>query len=187
MARGRFNISSVHGLIFTSFHRFTSTAYPRSAESIWRDQPQFGPGDVYPDEHFEALVEHAESATGEERSTILLEFGRFTAKTIFRQLRPDFYDQSAGTRRFLLDVEERIHEVLRASLPGAAPPRLQVRALGADGVSISYISERRLCSLLEGLVLGTAEFYGERIEIDQPTCMLRGDDACSFFVTSVLQ
>ncbi len=173
----------MHGLIFTSFHQFTAAHRADHTEAIWDGRPPFLPGEIYPDEQFEELLGDASGKTGESRRTMLIDFGRFTATTVFRQLRPEFYDEAGGTRRFLLDVEERIQEVLRASTPGAAPPRLQVHRFGSDGVAISYISARRLCELLEGLVLGTAEFYGERFAIDQPTCMHRGDDACAFFVS----
>jgi hypothetical protein len=71
------------------------------------------------------------------------------------------------------------------SLAAAAPPRLQVLPLGTGGVSITYTSDRGLCELLEGLIVGTAAHYRERFEIDQPICVHRGDGACAFFVTPV--
>jgi predicted hydrocarbon binding protein len=55
--------------------------------------------------------------------------------------------------------------------------------LGDEGVSISYTSERKLCELLEGLVLGVAEYYREVVSVEQPLCMHRGDVACSVLVT----
>lgn len=47
---------------------------------------------------------------------------------------------------------------------------------------ISYTPERRLCELLEGLVHGTAEHYGEAVKLEQTQCMHRGDIGCAFFV-----
>jgi hypothetical protein len=172
----------MHGLIFTSLRQFTAAQLPAHADAIWAGQPEFLPTEVYGDEEFEELVDRAAVVTGQPRRAILLEFGRFTAQTVFQRLRPAFYEEAGGTRQFLLTVEARIHEVLRHSIPGAAPPRLQVVPFGAEGVSIAYTSERGLCDLLEGLVLGTADFYGERFEIEQATCIHRGDFACSFFI-----
>ena len=54
--------------------------------------------------------------------------------------------------------------------------------LGPDGVAILYSSPRRLCTLLRGLTEGTARHYGETAAIEEPTCMLRGDERCSFEV-----
>jgi len=83
-----------------------------------------------------------------------------------------------------LDTERQIHEVVRGTIPLAAPPHLDIRGLSGGGVSITYTSPRGLCELLEGLVLGIARSYGDAIRIDQRLCMHRGDVAgCTFFVT----
>jgi predicted hydrocarbon binding protein len=36
--------------------------------------------------------------------------------------------------------------------------------------------------MLRGLVEGTARVYEERVEIEEPECMLRGDPACRVVV-----
>jgi len=74
----------------------------------------------------------------------------------------------------MLSIEEKIHELVRATVPFAIPPRLQVRELGVGGVMITYTSERNLCELLDGLVRGTAAYYGESFEINELDCMKRG-------------
>jgi hypothetical protein len=79
-------------------------------------------------------------------------------------------------------VEERIHDLVRATIPDAAPPRLHVTPLGRHDVVVTYTSERRLCRLAEGLVDGVADYYGENARIEHPQCMLRGDLACALFV-----
>jgi predicted hydrocarbon binding protein len=173
----------VHGLIFTTFKRYTQTQLADSHDAIWEGQPTFLAVDAYADEAFEALVARAATLTGATRRELLHDFGAYTGKTAFYLMRPDYYEASPGVRDFLLDVEERIHETVRSTIPGAAPPRLQVVPFGETGVSIAYTSPRRLCDLLEGLVVGTAAYYGERVEIEEATCVERGDLACMFLVT----
>jgi hypothetical protein len=175
----------VHGLIFASFRRFTDAELPEVAEGVWREARDYREEETYGDEEFNELVERTAAAASISRREVLLGFGRFTAQHVFRALRPDYYEESGGTRQFLLDVELRIHRTLTSTIPDAAPPRLQVLPLGSGGVSITYTSERGLCELLEGLVVGTAAHYGERFDIDQPMCVHRGDEACAFFVTPV--
>jgi hypothetical protein len=104
----------------------------------------------------------------------------FTAQRTFTRLYPAFFAISPNTRAFLLTVEARIHELVRATIPSATPPELHVSELGDDGVTISYTSPRRLCVLLRGLAEGTARHYGETATIDETTCMRRGDPACTF-------
>ena len=183
--RGRcvYTYGSMHGLIFTAFRQYCWTRLDEHSVEIWRDLPNYVMTESYPDDDFEVLVERTVEVTARLRRDILIDFGRFTGFWVFRVMRGDYYEQSGSARQFLLNVEARIHETVRESTPLAAPPRLQVVPFGEDGVSISYTSERKLCELLEGLVIGVAEFYGEDVAIEQPLCMHRGDVACSVLVS----
>ena len=71
---------------------------------------------------------------------------------------------------------------MRATIVGASPPELHVQPFGEVGVLVSYTSERRLCAMLEGLVRGTAEHYGEALVVEEIQCMHRGDAGCVFTV-----
>lgn len=173
----------MHGLIFTAFRQYCWTRLAEHSDTITRGLPNYVMTESYTDEDFDSLVARAVEATGRPRRDILVDFGRYTGFWVFRLMRGDYYEESGSTRRFLLDVESRIHETVRESTPLAAPPRLHVVPLGDDGVSISYTSDRKLCELLEGLVLGVAEYYGDDVSIEQPLCMHRGDVACSVLVT----
>ena len=169
----------MHGLIFASFSAFIHTRYPDLASAIWESEPSYSSATVYPDDDFTRILTRAIERTGDGSREILLEFGRFAAQNTFYELYPAYYDGSGSTQQFLLGVETRIHELVRATMLGTAPPRLQVSRLG-EGVSISYTSERGLCDLLEGLLLGTAAHYEETYAVDQVLCMHRGDPACVF-------
>ena len=70
----------------------------------------------------------------------------------------------------------------------AARPRRSCTSsrCGEVGVLVAYTSERRLCAMLEGLVLGTAEHYGETLVVEEIQCMHRGDAGCVFTVTRTL-
>jgi len=116
------------------------------------------------------------------RADVERAFGVYAARTTFPALYPRYYAESGGTFRFLLRVEERIHELVRETIPGASPPRLHVHALRDHGVLVSYTSERRLCSVLEGLVRGTAAEFGDEVELEEIQCMHRGDPGCVFTV-----
>lgn len=173
----------MHGLIFTGLRRFTWTSFPDEAQGIWDGLPAYVQDETYPDEEFDAALDRIAATTRRARPELLHEFGRFTAFWTFRALRREYYERTRGTLDFLLNVESRIHEEIRATTDGAKPPRLRVTPLGDDGVTIAYTSERGLCQMLAGLVAGVADYYGERFEIAQPLCMHRGDAACSFVVT----
>jgi predicted hydrocarbon binding protein len=169
----------MHGLIFAGFSKFIHARYPDLASAIWESEPRYDSAEAYSDDDFTRVLTRAIERTGDGSREILVEFGRFAAETTFYELYPAYYDGCGSTQQFLLGVETRIHELVRATMLGTAPPRLQVSRLG-EGVSISYTSERGLCDLLEGLLLGTAAHYEETYAVDQVLCMHRGDPACVF-------
>jgi hypothetical protein len=173
----------VHGLIFTAFRQFTQNEWPDAHDRIWAAAPIVVATAVYDDADFVRLLERAAAEGESEPGAVLRRFGIFASLWTFKLLYPDYYEEHSSVRDFLLDLEERIHELVRATVPGAAPPRLRVTPFGEAGVAISYTSERRLCQLLEGLVVGVSRYYDEPVTIEQPLCMLRGDEeGCSFFV-----
>jgi hypothetical protein len=173
----------MHGLIFTSFRAFVASEYPAIVDDDLATE-RYLATDAYPDEEFTAILGRTVERSGDSRETVLRRFGIFAGVSSFRLLYPAYYAEHDSTFSFLLDIEQRIHEVVRRTVPDAAPPHLDIRALSGGGVSIAYTSSRGLCELLEGLVVGVAHFYGDAVLIDQPLCMHRGDVAgCTFFVT----
>jgi hypothetical protein len=172
----------MHGLIFASLRDYTVQRLGEEHVSdIWSDRI-FELTESYEDEWFAAQLERLAVATGEPLDDVQRAFGSFAAQETFLRLFPDYYEANEDTFTFLLGIEEKIHELVRATIPGATPPRLQVQQLADLGVLVSYTSERKLCVLLEGLVRGTADHYGERVIIDEIQCMHRGDAGCVFTV-----
>lgn len=122
------------------------------------------------------------NATASDLDEVVYAFGAFAAERTFARLYPAFFAIAPDTRAFLLTVESRIHELVRATIPNSQPPELHVTELGDDGVAIGYASLRRLCVLLRGLLDGTARSFGEVAAVEERTCMRRGDAACTFLV-----
>ena len=173
----------MHGVIFASYADFLAARFgSHVARAVFKDEPIYLMSEAYEDERLFDLIERTAAATDVPVRTLLHSFGIFTAQTTFARLYPAFFAIAKGTRPFLLTVEKRIHELVRATIPNAEPPQLRVTPLGTDGVTIAYSSPRRLCVLLEGLVEGAAAHYDETATIEQSECMLRGDPACLFEV-----
>jgi Haem-NO-binding len=173
----------VHGVIFNSLRDYLVAEHGRGvAASVFAGEPDFSSGESHPDESLLRLVELAAAETGRDRDEILFELGVFTGETTFARLYPGFFAAQPSARAFLLTVERRIHEVVRATIPHAAPPRLRIEPLEVDRISITYDSPRWLCVLLRGLTEGAARRYEQHAELEESTCMLRGDAACTFAV-----
>lgn len=173
----------MHGVIFSSFRDFLTAAHgPETADRVFDGEPIYLLSESYPDENLRRLVGRATEAVGADTSGLVRDFGAYAASTTFTRLYPAFFAIANSAREFLLTVETRIHELVRATIPNAAPPQLHVTELGADAVSIVYSSPRRLCVLLRGLTEGTAQHYGETATIEEKTCMWQGHDHCTFEV-----
>ena len=169
-------------MIFASFHDFLrDQGGAETAAEVFGGE-SYSMIDAHPDEAFSRLLVRASAHTGVERDELARRFGSFTGECTFPRLYPAFYELAPNTSAFLLGVEDRIHELVRATVPNAQPPALAVRALGSGGVEITYNSPRRLCSLLEGLVHGTARHYGEHVRVEETACALHGAPACRFVV-----
>jgi hypothetical protein len=173
----------VHGLIFASFRDYLHNEHGASvAQEVTAGEPQYMLSEAYPDEQFVTLLERACERTGLDLETLLFEFGVFTAATTFARLYSVLFKLSPTARDFLLTVETPIHETVRVALPDARPPELKVKELGGGGIEILYTSPRRVCAMLRGLVEGTGRVYEERLAVDEPECMHRGDPACRVVV-----
>jgi hypothetical protein len=173
----------VHGVIFSSFRDFLTAEHgSETAKRVFDGEPTYLLSESYPDESLGRLVGRATEAAGAEADELVHDFGVYAASTTFTRLYPAFFAIASSAREFLLTVETRIHELVRATIPNAAPPQLHVTELGGDGVSIVYSSPRRLCVLLRGLTEGTAQHFGETATIEEPTCMHRGAERCTFEV-----
>jgi predicted hydrocarbon binding protein len=147
---------------------------------VFANEPIYLLSEAYPDERLLDLISRTAEATRRRVDEVLYDFGVFTGKTTFTKLYPAFYSSAPSAREFLLTVEERIHELVRATISNAVPPQLKVEELGSDGVTIDYSSPRQLCVLLRGLAEGTARHYGETAAIDETACMRQGAPSCRF-------
>jgi Haem-NO-binding len=176
----------LHGVIFTSLRDYLTEEHSSDlARKIFAAEPIYLLSEAYPDERLIELIGRAAQAAGVEVDDLVHDFGVFTAEITFTRLYPAFFAIAPSARDFLLTVENRIHELVRATIPNASPPQLHVTELDDDGVRIEYSSPRRLCVLLRGLVEGTARHYGETANIEETACMRRGDPACLFDIRLV--
>ena len=176
-------IGRVHGVIFASFGDYVAARFgPEVARRLMEDEPVYLMSEAYADERLYELIGRVAREAETAQDEVVHEFGVFAATTTFARLYPAFFAVAGGARSFMLTVEERIHELVRATIPNARPPELRVVPLGDDGVQIAYSSPRRLCVLLRGLLEGTASHFGENASITESACMQDGAPACLFDV-----
>jgi hypothetical protein len=172
----------MHGIIFASLHDYTRDRLgPATTADIFAGR-SYAMSETHPDADLVTLLERTARKRDLPIDELLRDFGAFTAEHTFARLYPAFFEIAGDTRTFLLGVENRIHELVRATIPNAQPPALLVRRDGDNGLEIHYSSPRRLCRLLEGLVIGTGRHYNQQTAIIETACMNNGHPACRFTV-----
>ena len=132
----------------------------------------------YPDEELLALVGAASATLTLPPDAVVRWFGR-SSMPLFATTHPHFFERHDGTRSFLLTLNDMIHPEVRKLYPGADVPDFDYAIAPDGGLRMIYRSDRKMCAFAEGLIEGAAMHFGEEARIDQPDCMLRGDEHCT--------
>jgi hypothetical protein len=135
----------------------------------------------YADSDFIALLAGLPNEVGDERSRLQW-FGR-RAMPLLAQRYSVFFSPHASAIPFLVSLNDVIHAEVRKLYPGAEVPDFEIGAVGPASVTLHYRSQRRLCWLAEGFILGAADYYEQGVSIDQTACMHLGDDHCTLVCT----
>ena len=130
----------------------------------------------YPDEDLVKLVSAATDALAMSADEVVVWLGR-NALPLFAGRYPQLFEPHDSTRSFVLTLNDIIHPEVRKLYPGADVPEFDFDSRD-EVLKMGYRSPRKLCSFAEGLLRGAADHYGERLTIEQPFCMKRGDDQC---------
>ena len=80
---------------------------------------------------------------------------------------PELFEPHDSTPSFVLTLNDIIHPEVRKLYPGADVPEFDF-AFREELLVMGYRSPRKMCSFAEGLLLGAADHFGERLTIEQP-------------------
>ena len=131
----------------------------------------------YPDEDLGAIVASAARLLGSDDASVLRHVAE-GAMPLLAARYPHFFTPHTDARAFVLTLNDIIHPEVRKLYAGAEVPTFGYELQGDDAVTLTYDSQRRLCTLAEGFITGAAKQYGQQVVIEQPECMLRGDALC---------
>jgi hypothetical protein len=132
----------------------------------------------YPDADLTELVAAASVSFGAPPQTIIRWFGR-AAMPALSVAYPGFFEPHVDIRPFLYTLNDIIHPEVRKLYPGADVPSFGMTTGPDGGVTMRYGSPRQLCAFAEGLIEGAAAHFSQAVRIEQPQCMLRGDELCA--------
>lgn len=136
----------------------------------------------YPDSDLVDLIEAGSVMLGAPPEELTRQLGH-AALLGLAQRYPHFFAPFDSVRPFLLTLNDVIHPEVRKLHTDAAPPDFWFGDDDPDGLVIHYRSERRLCTLAEGMVAGAAAHFGQRADVEHGQCMREGADHCVLFTT----
>ncbi len=130
----------------------------------------------YDDSELASLINALPAATGADLADRLRWVG-VNAVPFLGKAFPQSFD-NIDLRRFLPTLNHIIHPEVRKLYPGATPPDFEIDERTDGTISLRYESQRQLCWLAEGFVLGVANRLGEKVTLSQPVCMYTGAHYC---------
>lgn len=123
--------------------------------------PTFLPTDSYPDQVLMQMAEFAAASAGTSVREFFLELGKFTVGR-FNDMYPGYF-KNESLKEFYLRMND-VHAQLTKDEPGINPPNFTYEDKG-DDLFMNYRSKRGLFDYFEGILLGAADFKGEKVTI----------------------
>lgn len=131
----------------------------------------------YPDEELFRIVGAASDHLGIPPAGVVRWIGSAVVPAMARQ-HADFFVPHTDTRSFLLTLNTVIHPEVRKVYPDANAPDFEFDTSDPDVLRMTYRSARQMCAFAEGLIEGSARYYGQRVEITHEGCMSDGAESC---------
>ncbi|MBA2677482.1 MAG: heme NO-binding domain-containing protein [Ktedonobacteraceae bacterium] len=174
------------GIIFVVWEKYLQERFGSPFLKHYRDtlseMPEQLPvtSRVYPDEAFFKGVQTANSMSSLSTDRLLFEYGRYFILNGLVEYLCGYLLAQAWTGYDLLLLMRDAHAQMRRTPDGVMPPLFSYDVVSDDHqhMVLTYDSPRKLCSLLEGAIHGSAERFGEKAKTHQITCMKRGDAVC---------
>lgn len=146
------------------------------------DEPSFSPSVDYPDQMTTDLVMAASRCLDLSPDEVMIEFGKYWVPFTGRESYPAIFALGGHHPREFLRNMNRVHRQVTASIPGSTPPSLLTEDLPDGSLAMHYKSERGLCPVLHGLILGVGIHFKQELAAEEVKCVRQGDPECVFKV-----
>ncbi len=157
------------GVVFTEFLEMAEERFSLEVVDgiIQRANPASGgiytAVGTYPPAELVNLLSELSTATSTPIPVLLQEFGKHLLHRFVRGF-PQFFEVDS-VFTFLQTIDSVVHVEVKKLYPEAELPSFECTPLENGQVTMTYRSPRRLADLAEGLILGSAEHFGETLAI----------------------
>ena len=178
------------GIIFVVWEKYLNERFGAKFLDSYREQigesksqlPMTGL--TYPDEMLFKGVGLVSQLTFMSADRLMIEYGRYFMINGLVEYLCGYLLAQAWCAYDLLLLMREAHAQMRRTPDGLFPPLFNYEVLSEDHshMILTYDSTRKLCSLLEGCIYGSAERFGERVYVKEHSCMKKGAPVCRFEV-----
>ena len=143
----------------------------------------FANGLDYPDELTVNLIKAAAEVKGISIAQMMEEYGKFMVPNTLKQSYQSLFERAGTTAREFLMSMDRIHRQATESIPNAKPPRFSLIPWPNGKLLMHYHSDRGLCPVLKGLILGVGVRFQTKLEVHETACTKEGAPHCTMEIT----
>ncbi|MFA5949864.1 MAG: heme NO-binding domain-containing protein [Hyphomicrobium sp.] len=160
------------GVVFTELFDFVAATFGDDmvddiiADSDLPNGGAYTSVGTYDHREMQALVTALAVRTQTDASSLLTGFGKKLCER-FAHGYPAFFQGHGGLFDFLESVQRHIHVEVRKLYPDAELPSFATHSRNTSLLELDYRSCRPLAALAEGLILGAAQHFGERVDVAQ--------------------
>ncbi|MBF0157935.1 MAG: heme NO-binding domain-containing protein [Magnetococcales bacterium] len=141
------------------------------------------PEQDYPDSHWQALFDAASQLAQQPVTVLQQAFGHHISTGLLEMaINMRVVPEEWTTFDILEHLESILVTVFQWNWPGAAPPDLRTLRISHGEMALVYLSTRRLCHMIRGIITGLSQYFGESFEIHEPVCQFQGAPLCRFAI-----
>lgn len=159
---------------------FLEEVYDKSELSD--DVPPFLGPVTYPDEQLVSMLKYVSRSIDIEIGKLLYDFGKYSIPVLADRY-PVFFENNISSIEFLSSINDMHHLEVHKLYPDATPPDFKIEQINEKIMILKYSSERKLCDLAKGLIIGVGHHYNESINILKQQCMSENDSECVFEIS----
>lgn len=139
-------------------------------------------GGNYADSELFKMVGVLSEKTKVPAEDLVRAFGQYLFKKLYESCPTDI-STITDLKTFLLAIDSVIHKEVKRLYPQSYLPSFAYEVQDDGSLVIFYNSDRKLCELAEGLIVGASEHFNHPIELAHPECLHRGDQHCKIIVS----
>jgi len=176
------------GIIFNQLENYVLTnfdeaTYERILEKCKLETkvPFVGPG-TYSDNDLMLIVKSASETLNIPTEELIVSFGHFLFPKLASRF-SNFVDKEKSAKDFLLTVESIIHVEVHKIYDKAYTPTFEYLNNADNKLTIRYRSKRKLYKLMEGIIMGVADYFNCKIDQNIVVHSINDEEVGDFHLT----